>query len=188
MACQPEICALECELSDEDSFDPIPAPIREIITAPRSRRKIMWMKVTEFDSEAEAKIYVGDNWGHLRTNRTKIDQRRSDVFYCRLHGRPGCLTQSKYEHTPGGKFIVFESKDPHNVSLGTRQVGLKESVKAKVREAVKTGHMTAKLLINKLELTMKEELPPIKQLRNFLAYENKSTSNPIVYIRDLKQF
>ena len=111
MACQPEICALECELSDEDSFDPISAPIREIINAPRSRRKIVWMKVTEFGREAEAKIYVGDNWGHLRTNKTKIHQRRSEVFYCRLHGRSGCLTQSKYEHTPGGKFIVYQRKE-----------------------------------------------------------------------------
>ena len=143
MACQPELCALECELSDEDSSDPIPAPIREVISVPRSRRKILWNRVIEFDSEAEAKIYVADNWGHLRTNRTKLDQRRSEVFYCRLHGRPGCLAQAKYEHTPGGKFIVFESQDPHNLSLGTRKFGLKESVKTKVREAQQTGHMTA---------------------------------------------
>ena len=74
-------------MSDEDRFDPIPAPIREIITVLRSRRKILWNKVIEFDSEAEAKVYVADNWGHLRTNRTKLDQRRSEVFYCRLHVR-----------------------------------------------------------------------------------------------------
>ena len=88
--------------------------------------------MTEFDSEAEAKICVGDNWGHLGTNSTKLEQRRSEVFYCWLHGRPGCLTQSKYKHTPGANFIVFESEDPHNEILGTRQAGMKQSVKAKV--------------------------------------------------------
>ena len=108
MACQPEIWALECELSDGDGFDPAPA----LTSRPkprRARRKILWKKVIEFDTEAEAKVYVGDNWKHLRTNRTKLDDRRSEVFYCQRHGK-SCPPQAKYEHTPGEISLCLNPK------------------------------------------------------------------------------
>ena len=62
MGCQPE-SALVHELSDEDRLDTVPAPIREINIVPRSRRNAWCNKLIEFDSEAEAKIYVADDWG-----------------------------------------------------------------------------------------------------------------------------
>ena len=83
---------------------------------------------------------------------------------------------------------MFESEDLHDDSLGVRMFGLKESMKSKIREVVLSGHKSAKLVMHKLEVTMPEALPPVKQLRNFLLHRNRASAKPIVYIRDLKQW
>ena len=108
---QPDLCALECEFSDnEDIESQIPLPVAK---QRQPRRKIVWKRVSEVETEGEARAYFVENWSHLRTQTTKIEQKTSNTYYCRWHGRP-CPSQVKYEFVPGGKFVLYESQDEHN--------------------------------------------------------------------------
>lgn len=106
------------EQSGRDCSDPVPPEVGG--SEPRkTKRKIIWKKVTEFDNEMEAELYLADSWTHWKTNRTKLDSRKSSIFYCKRHGK-SCPPQAKYEHVPGGKFILYESEDQHDYSRVAR--------------------------------------------------------------------
>ena len=186
---QPEIRALECEIAESDCSDHELLPV-SVPQSRRARRKIVWKKTAEFETEDEAKNYFADSWSHMRTQVTKLDGRRSVVYYCKLHGRAGCLAQVKYEHYPGGIFVAYASADEHNERLGVRQIGILPSVKAKIAKVVGNGHLPPKLLTNALQsqMTEEEKMPPAAQIRNYVQYKHRSTAKPIVHIRDLKQW
>ena len=93
--------------------------------------------MAEFDNEEEAKLYFAHSWKQVRTYKTKFG-RKTCTFYCQPHGKH-CLAQSKYEHFPGGKSLVYQSEDEHNEGLGLRITGLSESVKSKIREIIEIG-------------------------------------------------
>ena len=181
-----KVCAVECEISDSEYDVELLAPISE----PKGRkppRKIVWLKTVEFDTEKEAKCHVmSRSFSHWTTNRMKLDDRRSEKFYCQPYGKK-CLAQMKYENVPGGTFIVYESKDSHDESLGVRQFGIPTSVKTKIDEVMQAGHLSQKLLTNKLQSII-DDVPTPQQLRNYVHYQNKLKSTPIVHIRDLKDW
>ena len=108
MACQQEIRALECEFSDNDSSDPTPDLVCETQVR-KGRRKIAWKKITEFESEGEAKVYLGDNWKHWKTNRTKLDERISHIFTASAMGRNSLHRQSMNMFL-GGNLLCLSQK------------------------------------------------------------------------------
>ena len=72
----PEIRALECELVDSDCSDQELLPV-SLPKSKRGRRKIVWEKTLEFDTEDEVRNYLADYWKHWKCNRTKMDERQS---------------------------------------------------------------------------------------------------------------
>ena len=58
---------------------------------------------------------------------------------------------------PGGNFILYESQDEHNESLGVRQFGITQSMKTKIDSLMETGKFTLKLLVNTLQSTFPDD-------------------------------
>ena len=101
----------------------------------------------------------------MRTYTTKVG-RKTCTFYCQTHGKP-CLVQSKYVSAPGGTCLIYQSNDEHDDNLGRPMTGLLESVKSTICELMESGHFTLKILVDKLQEMMKDELlPPLSQINN----------------------
>ena len=66
MATQHETRALERKLSGSDTEEEeIPETTRPQL--PKTRRRIIWNRVAEFENEEEAKLYLAHSWKLMRT-------------------------------------------------------------------------------------------------------------------------
>ena len=132
MAMQLETRALEREISDSDTEEKVEEIPEASGSQCKTKHKIIWERVAEFDKEEDAKLYLADSWKLLRTYRSKSG-RKTCSLNCQPHGKP-CLIQSKYQHFPGGKYLLYQSDDEHNESLGPRATGLSKAMKSKICE------------------------------------------------------
>ena len=61
---KPDLCALECECSDSEDIE---SQIQLPVTKDRHpRRRILWQRVSDAETEEEAQAYFAENWSHLK--------------------------------------------------------------------------------------------------------------------------